>query len=148
MSKPIHAEQLHLQQVEILQTRIEEIPNARAKSGQDFTSDMSFQLQVAREQEVVFTILEVTVTLFAEEEALANSFFKFSFRFQVDQLADFISVEKATKTILCNRQLAGTLAAISFSTVRGILLTHFQGTIFKDFILPIVNPEQLLTGQK
>ena len=40
--------------------------------------------------------------------------------------------------------LASTLAGISYSTARGILLTRFQGTAFQNVILPIISPMQMV----
>jgi hypothetical protein len=42
--------------------------------------------------------------------------------------------------------LGNALSAITYSTARGILLTRLQGTAFQDFILPIINPNNLLNN--
>jgi hypothetical protein len=147
MPKTVIAEHISLRQVDILKARIDETVTARAHDGRDFSTNLVFQMRLVSEQEIVFTNLEVNVDMLDGQTAIANSYFKFSFHFQVEQLADFIEVNRQEKTVVCDRNLAGTLAAISFSTVRGILLTRFQGTIFKHFILPIINPEKLLTDK-
>ncbi|MEO0043968.1 MAG: hypothetical protein RL329_3416 [Bacteroidota bacterium] len=147
MSKPVIADKIHLNQVDILKARIDETVTARAHDGRDFSSNLVFQMRLVLEQEIVFIDLEVIVDMLNGQTSIANSAFKFSFHFQIEQLSDFIEVNPTGKTFVCDRNLAGTLAAISFSTVRGILLTRFQGTIFKNFILPIVNPEKLLANK-
>jgi hypothetical protein len=149
MPKTVIAEHIHLRQVDILKARIDETVTARAHDGRDFSTNLVFQMRLVLEQEIVFTHLEVTIDMLDGQTAIANSYFKFLFHFQVQQLTDFIEANPnpSEKTVVCDRNLAGTLAAISFSTVRGILLTRFQGTIFKNFILPIVNPEKLLTDK-
>jgi hypothetical protein len=40
--------------------------------------------------------------------------------------------------------LGNALASITYSTSRGILMTRFQGTALSDFILPVINPNNLL----
>jgi len=40
--------------------------------------------------------------------------------------------------------MGATLAAIALSSVRGIILTRTQGTPFDGFILPIIDPKQLI----
>jgi hypothetical protein len=42
-----------------------------------------------------------------------------------------------------NPFLANAIASITYSTSRGILMSRFQGTIMKDFILPVVDPNSL-----
>lgn len=39
--------------------------------------------------------------------------------------------------------LANAIASVSYSTARGILMARFQGTVMKDFILPVVDPNTL-----
>jgi hypothetical protein len=145
MLKPVVAEQIHLNQVDILKAQIDEINAECASDEQDFSSDLVFQMRILAEQEIVYTLLALNIAVLNGHESIANSSFKFSFHFQIEHLSDFLEVQPQEKIIICERNLASTLAAISFSTVRGILLTQFRGTIFKNFILPIINPEKLLT---
>lgn len=42
-----------------------------------------------------------------------------------------------------NPYLANAIASVSYSTARGILMARFQGTVMKDFILPVVDPNAL-----
>ena len=44
--------------------------------------------------------------------------------------------------------LGNALASITYSTSRGILMTRFQGTVLSDFILPVINPNDLLEKGK
>ena len=87
--------------------------------------------------------LDVTVLKYkvGTETVLAKAVFKLSFLYQVENLIYLTEYKDGVKKI--EGGLAATLAGISYSTARGILLTRFQGTAFRDFILPIVNPRDM-----
>lgn len=40
--------------------------------------------------------------------------------------------------------LGNALSSVTYSTSRGVLMTRLQGTVFQDFVLPIINPNSLL----
>ena len=46
--------------------------------------------------------------------------------------------------ITIDANLGNALASISYATSRGILMTRFQGTALEDFILPVIDPNDLL----
>ncbi|MDC9721979.1 MAG: hypothetical protein PSN34_04300 [Urechidicola sp.] len=74
-----------------------------------------------------------------QDEALVN--FDFVYIFEVDNLDELFTEGAAPEDL---KRLMTAIAAISFSTSRGILLTRLQGTVMKEYILPIVNPVKLL----
>lgn len=76
------------------------------------------------------------------EEATGN--FHFIFIFKVDNFEE-LSKKIDLSTVDINPELASTLTSISYSTSRGILLTRLQGTPFQKYILPIINPNSLLS---
>ncbi|UFH34981.1 hypothetical protein [Flavobacterium acetivorans] len=75
------------------------------------------------------------------EEAVGN--FSFVYVFYVDNLEELTTLEKE-ETITVHPALGNALASITYSTSRGILMTRFQGTVLSDFILPVINPNDLL----
>jgi hypothetical protein len=58
----------------------------------------------------------------------------------LDELATMLD----DHTIDLNPFLANALASVTYSTSRGVLLTRLQGTTLQNFILPIIDPNQLL----
>ncbi|HLW41077.1 MAG TPA: hypothetical protein VKY82_01765 [Flavobacterium sp.] len=74
------------------------------------------------------------------EEAIGA--FSFIYVFHVDNIEELTKLEKNTVTI--SPALGNALAAITYSTTRGILMTRFQGTALSNFILPIINPNKLI----
>ncbi|KUJ59089.1 hypothetical protein AR687_24965 [Flavobacteriaceae bacterium CRH] len=75
------------------------------------------------------------------EEATGN--FSFVYVFYVDNIEELTILEN-DKTITVDPALGNALASITYSTSRGILMTRFQGTVLSDFILPVINPNDLI----
>jgi len=79
-----------------------------------------------------------------EQETEANGNCHFAFLFTVNNLEDLVRRMDETDEMMVSPHLGNALASITYSTSRGILMTRFQGTALSDFILPIVNPNDLL----
>lgn len=60
----------------------------------------------------------------------------------VDNLSDFILHHDGDNQV--EAILGATLLGISFSTARGIVMERTKGTPFAGFILPVINPMQML----
>lgn len=74
------------------------------------------------------------------EEAIGN--FSFVYVFYVDNIEELTTLE-IDETITIHPALGNALASISYSTSRGILMARFQGTVLRDFILPVIDPDSL-----
>lgn len=75
------------------------------------------------------------------EEAVGA--FSFAYVFHVDNIEELTKLEE-DNTITINSSLGNAIAAITYSTTRGILMTRFQGTALSNFILPVINPNKLI----
>lgn len=75
------------------------------------------------------------------EEAMGT--FSFVYVFRVDNIEELTKSEK-DNTVSISPALGNALASITYSTSRGILMTRFQGTALSNFILPVINPNELL----
>lgn len=75
-----------------------------------------------------------------EEEA--RGIFHLVFIYRVENLEMLATPDNDTLNV--EPALLNALSGITYSTARGIMLTRLQGTAFKDFILPIINPNKLL----
>jgi hypothetical protein len=64
--------------------------------------------------------------------------------FKVDNLEDFIKKDNGFFEV--DDQLNNMLTGLAYSTIRGIILQKFQGTLFSDFLLPVVKQVDL-TGK-
>ncbi|MEX0995943.1 MAG: hypothetical protein WDZ45_02705 [Flavobacteriaceae bacterium] len=102
------------------------------------TYDTQFNLV----EKLVKATIQVDVTASIDGKEVGEGHFKLVFVFQVDNLQDL--TQENDDQLIVNGGLSNALASISYSTTRGILMTRFQGTILKNFILPVINPNDLL----
>lgn len=66
------------------------------------------------------------------------------FIYMIENLEDFISMEEDGENFGVDEDLGATIAGISYSTARGIILDRTQHTDFNGAILPVINPYELL----
>ena len=78
----------------------------------------------------------------------ASAFFSFVFFYQVENLSDLVKIIDKTEQLEVDNGLANALASMTYSTSRGVLLTRLQGTALGTFILPVIDPNELLNGKE
>ena len=86
-----------------------------------------------------FVIDVSSVSVEPATEATCNYYFVFLFH--VEDLKEH--AQTGESTVDWNPYLANAIASITYSTSRGILMSRFQGTVMKDFILPVIDPNSL-----
>ena len=74
----------------------------------------------------------------------AKGIFHFVFVYHIDNLEELVIPKTKKNKLEISGELGNALASITYSTSRGILMTRFQGTALNDFILPVIDPNQLL----
>jgi hypothetical protein len=114
-------------------------------NGHDFS--LSFETGMNIEKKLVKADFSVSIKTKSEgnvtEEAQGN--FHFVFIFHIQNMEDLIDKSNDnTKELKVESSLGNALASITYSTSRGILMTRFQGTSLENFILPVINPNDLL----
>lgn len=80
-----------------------------------------------------------------EIEATGN--FHMIFIYRIENLKELAILEK-NKRLNLNPGLANALSSVTYSTSRGILLTKLQGTALQNFVLPVIDPNNLLQNKK
>lgn len=139
----INPEKIHLENVDILKARINSEFEAWGDEANEFQFSVAFTNGFNLQEKRVRCELDIHVNkLSVDRKTIAESSFTLSYVYRIDDFDDF--VEEKEGGIVFNLSMSATLAGISFSTGRGILLTRFQGTIFKDFILPVIDPKKML----
>lgn len=73
--------------------------------------------------------------------------FHFVFIYHVDNLEELAKTD-SNNLIELHPALANALSSVTYSTSRGILLTRLLGTALQKFVLPIINPNNLLYSKK
>ncbi|QSE99202.1 hypothetical protein [Fulvivirga lutea] len=79
-----------------------------------------------------------------EKQVRVRGEYHIDFHYIVENLSEFVSFENDDTEINVDANLGATIAGISYSTSRGIILDRTQTTDFNGVILPIINPHNLL----
>ncbi len=74
----------------------------------------------------------------------ASGRFHLVFIYRIENLEALAQVG-SDNLISLHPALANALSSITYSTSRGILLTRLQGTALQNFVLPVINPNDLLS---
>lgn len=109
------------------------------------TFNVDFELGFNLDDKLVKADFSVNVETKSKEEDVEEAIgtFSFVYVFYVDNIEELTTLEK-DQTVTLHQSLGNALASITYSTSRGILMTRFQGTALSDFILPVINPNNLL----
>lgn len=78
------------------------------------------------------------------ESICAKGEYQIDFHYKIDNLMDFVDLEKDSNGFSVKSMLGATIAGISYSTSRGIILDRTQTTDFAGVLLPVIDPNQLL----
>lgn len=113
----------------------------------------SFNLATALEQEIfeevqlVKHILNIKISLSDEDENPidVSCAFRISFKYFIQNMSNFL-ISEDDETELTD-VMKYSIAGISFSTARGIILTRLLGTPLEGVILPVVSPIDLFTQE-
>jgi hypothetical protein len=82
-----------------------------------------------------------------ENDTEATGSFHLIFIYRIENLEELATTEK-NKRLNLHPGLANALSSVTYSTSRGILLIHLQGTALQNFVLPIINANNLLHTKK
>ncbi len=154
MSEPkVVAEKIHLEGVRILKSHFEvsEINNQSEidSFSMGFKSEAGFNIQDNQHR---FSLFVKIKGLDKKEEYMGVSGeYHIDFYYYIENLEDFIHWEEGKEGLendenfSVSQVLGATIAGISYSTSRGIILDRTQATDFNGVLLPVINPNLLLT---
>ncbi len=108
----------------------------------NFKFDVDFEMGHNLQEKLVKTNFRISVETESTDQKEAVGKFHFIYWFSVDNLNELIAKEDGQE--LVSSGLGNALGSITYSTSRGILMTRFQGTALSNFILPVVDPNDLL----
>ncbi len=105
----------------------------------DLKLAFNFDLKLAK------TAMDISLKGITEENqsAGADANFRFEFFFNIENL-DELRKGSGKKKPELDPALVMSLASITYSTIRGILLVRLQGTPLQGFMLPVVDVKRLL----
>ena len=140
---PLVPDKIHLLRVDIVKGLIDNPLGVNVEQIAGYEFGMGYSSGFNLEEKLVKTELEISITSQNEEDSLhAKGLFRLAYLFRVENLNELVRQKGADLEI--SSALGNAIASISYSTARGILLTRFQGTTLKDFILPVIDPNVLL----
>jgi hypothetical protein len=111
-----------------------------------FETSFDFEIGFNTEAKLAKTDFKVKVkTDSAGSQTDISGFFHFAFIYAIDNFDELVKpAEEKIESLDIEGELAITLASITYSTVRGLLMAQLNNTDLERFILKIVNPKELL----
>jgi hypothetical protein len=141
----IEFDKIHLQRVTIVSAVIENPLEISSREIGGLHFNVGFTLDISPQDQKVKAELEVNLSTALENAASqATARFRLAFIYSLENFDELIHWDNTGVEV--SNELAIEIASISYSTARGILLTHFQGTLFGEFILPVVSPIDILNA--
>lgn len=77
------------------------------------------------------------------EEEEATGSYLLSFIYVIENM-EKLALPGKNNMLQIHPFLTNSIASVTYSTARGILISKLQGTVFENFVLPIINPNKLL----
>jgi hypothetical protein len=142
-AKRIQPDKITLREFRLVKGQIDSPFDFKVSGISSFDFKVDFKTGFNLEEGLIkadFVIHVATISTEPVAEATCN--YHFVFLFHVEDLQEH-TVLAADQGVDWNPFLANAIASITYSTSRGILISRFQGTVMKDFILPVIDPNSL-----
>ena len=144
-------EKIHVVAVNIIQANLE----TTDKFLDNPVSISNFQVQMGHETafntpaKLARYRLYITLEAVDEKEAKvgASVYYGIEFRYQINNLEDFVIDEKDDHPMI-DVNIGTTLLAMSYSTARGIIYERTRGTFFNGVLIPVIDPSKVLLEQQ
>lgn len=147
MSAKVIPDKIHLTGFRILHAEMKSPFEFDMHQIDSFENDVKFDMAFNLEDSMVKADFDVKITTISKENTNteeATAAFSFVYIFHVENFKDLAKVIN-DDSLDIHGGLSNALASIVYSTTRGVLMTRFQGTALADFILPVIDPQQLVT---
>lgn len=143
----IQPDKIVIREFRLVKAQIDSPFDFRISNIASFDFSVDFNAGINLEESLIkadFFVDIRTVSAESTKEATCNS--HFAFLYYVDGLAEHAQLQ-ADGTTDWNPYLANAIVSVTYSTSRGVLLSHLQGTVLKDFMLPVIDPNALLNDK-
>ncbi len=150
MSVKVIPEKIHLQAFRIVDAQMQSPFEFESDKIERFETTSDFDLTFNWEDSMIKADFKVDVKSFSlanTNKDEASALFHFVYIYYVENFKDLAQILD-NETLDLKGGLANAIAAITYSTSRGILMTRFQGTALSDFILPVIDPNKLIRAKK
>lgn len=144
--KLIDAQKILIREFKLTKGNVDCPDSFETSSIESFNYNVNLNTGFNLEEKLIRADFSVNVsTISKEKPEEATGSFHFVFMYYFEDLPEHTAL-KDDGSVGCNPYLANAIASITYSTSRGILLSRFQGTVMRDFILPVVDPNTLLVN--
>ncbi|QED37011.1 hypothetical protein FK178_04480 [Antarcticibacterium arcticum] len=147
-NKNFDPEQIKILGYNIIQEQISSPPefNVEAIQYHGFHVDMEVNMEPTEDLLKADLRIEVVTESEGGNEEEAQAVFRIVYIIRIGNLANFTLEHKGDRIVL-ESELGNYIAAVTYSTSRGILLQRVAGTGLKDFILPVIDTDSILNGE-
>ncbi len=146
-AKRIQPEKITLREFRLVKGLIDSPFDFKVSEIKSFDFKVDFKTGFNLEEDLIKADFIINVSTISNEPVTeATCVYHFVFLFHVVSLSEHTSLAQ-DQSVDWNPYLANAIASITYSTSRGILISRFQGTVMKDFILPVVDPNSLWSQQ-
>lgn len=144
--KKLQPERITIREFRLVKGRIDSPFDFRMSNIKGFNYDVELETGINLEEELIKADFIINLSTHSEVPNEAVCSYHFVFLFNVEGLSDHVQMNE-DGVADWNPYLANAIASITYSTSRGILMSRFQGTVMKDFILPVIDPNVLLSSK-
>jgi len=142
-SKIIDPRKIIIREFKIVKAMLECPDDYQVQDIASFTYNVDMETECSLEESLVKAALLVSVnTVSNEKSEEVSASFRIVFIYHYEDLADH--AVKSRDGVALDPYLANAIASVTYSTSRGILISRFQDTPLRDFILPIVDPQDFV----
>ena len=147
-AKRIDTDKITMREFRLVKGQIDSPFDFRISNIKSFNYTVDFKTSFNFEENLVKADFTIDIASVSNEPTTeATCTYHFVFLFHVSDLKENAEIQE-NNTVDWNPFLANAIASITYSTSRGILMSRFQGTVMKDFILPVVDPNTLWDRQR
>jgi hypothetical protein len=148
MKSKVDADKINLLFVKTLKSNIEVGSNFIKKEGQEYHLSLGQESGLnLDEKKIAFTLKVLIEFPNKNEDAKAQAEFVLQFLFEIENL-DKLATLDDEGAITVSGELSMTLAGISYSTARGIILNTTEQSTIRGILLPVISPAKLFTEGK
>lgn len=142
--RKISPEKIEIKEFRLVNGQVDSPYEFRSENISSFKFNVDLTAGLNIPESLIRTDIKIKVETVSKEPGSieATGTYHFVFVYFYEGLNDVAKIEPDGK-INWHPYLANAIASITYSTSRGILLSRFQGTVMRDFMMPVVDPNNL-----
>ena len=138
---------IHLINIRILKAHFEVSPDRLDESFGDAELDMGVKSESAFNIDEKSMRFRLFIKIKGSDESsnqVLSGDYHIEYHYRIENMKEFVDSGNEGEEYSINPILGATIAGISYSTARGILLDRTMATDFNGILLPVVDPNQLI----